>query len=258
MNIHEYVEVIKGTLKSVDDEIMNALAPTGKLRAGINLSNFLLVTGQSEANVPEGVSPDMAHALVMVLNCDIEFVLFDSPGAVADAVTDDVWDVGNIGAEPARAKFINFSDAYCEIEATFLIRENSGIKNLKDVDSKGVKIATKRRAAYTLWLERHLQHAQLVQFDSTDGSFQGFLEQGLDVLAGLKPRLLDDAQQQSDLFLLDEKFTAVQQAIGTPKKRNPSGFQYLQDFVVAAKQTGLVKALIDRHKVTNRLSVAGK
>ena len=44
------------------DKARSELAPTGVLRAGINLSNFLLVTGRSANAEPVGVSPDMARA----------------------------------------------------------------------------------------------------------------------------------------------------------------------------------------------------
>ena len=42
-------------------DVVAELAPTCVLRAGINLSNFLLVTGKSPNGDPEGVAPDMAR-----------------------------------------------------------------------------------------------------------------------------------------------------------------------------------------------------
>lgn len=255
--IDAYIEILKRKLPTPDTEVVKALAPSGILRAGINLSNFLLVTDKSENDAPEGVSPDIASAVASVIGCNVECITYPSPGAVADAAEENAWDIGNIGADPARASFINFTDAYCEIEATCLVPEGSMIKSFADVDQPGIKIATKQRAAYTLWLERNIKQAELVQFESTDGSFEGFVEQKLNVLAGLRPRLIEDAQNLSGSNMLLDKFFAVQQAIGTPNDRNPAGIEFLRQFVNEAKAAGLVQALIEKHGMTGKLSVAG-
>ncbi len=250
------IEALRQMMPSADGEVVQALAPKGVLRAGINLSNFLLVTGKAPSGDPEGVSPSMAAVLGNLIERDVAYVTYESPGAVADAAETDEWDIGNIGADPARASFIQFTDAYCEIESTCLVRTSSSFQSFADVDQPGVKISTKKRAAYTLWLERNLQHAELIQFDSMDGSLEAFLEQELDVLAGLRPRLSEDASKLPDLRVLEDKFAAVQQAIGTPTNRGSAGANFLQEFVVAAKKSGLVKALIQDHGVTGKLSVA--
>lgn len=253
--IDDCIEAMRAELPAADAGVVQALAPTGRLRAGINVSNFLLVTSGPDVMPPSGVSPGIANALATLLGCEIEYVGFPSPGAVADAAPDNAWDIGNIGADPARAEFIRFTDAYCEIEATCLIRAESDIASFIDVDQPGMRIASKHRAAYTLWLERNLKHAQLVLFDSLDTAFDGFIDQGIEVLAGLRPRLLEDVQRLPGARLLPQKFTAIQQAIGTPSDRDPAGSEYLQRFVECAIRSGLVEALIDKHQVTGKLSV---
>ena len=125
----------------MNDQICAELAPTGTLRAAINLSNFLLVTGRTPAGDPEGVSPDMARAVADRLGVPLQFVPFESPGAVADAAGNDVWDIGNIGAVAERAKTIKFTSAYVEIEATYLVPRGSPLRSLDEVDNKNVRIA---------------------------------------------------------------------------------------------------------------------
>ena len=80
--------------------VLTHLAPKGFLRAAINMSNFLLVTGKKSNGDPEGVSPDIAKALANELGVDLKLVPFDRPGELADAVSEDVWDIGNIAVEP--------------------------------------------------------------------------------------------------------------------------------------------------------------
>ena len=231
------------------------LAPTGVVRAAINMSNFLLVTGKTPEGDPDGVSPDMARALGERLGVPVEFVLFKTPGELADAAVEDVWDIGNIGAEPERAKHIAFTPAYVEIEATYLVPAGSPIQSIDEVDREGVRIAVSARSAYELWLSDNIKHAQLVMAKGLDASFDIFVEQQLDALAGLRPRLVEEVKKLPGARVLDGKFTAVQQAIGTKRDRQV-GAAFLRDFVEELKASGFVAGLIEKHGVTGRLTVA--
>lgn len=237
-------------------EVVSQLAPTGALRAAINMSNFLLVTGRSPAGDPDGVSPDMARAIADRLGVPVRYVTFPKPGELADAVAGDVWDIGLIGAEPQRAEKIAFTAAYAEIEATYLVPAGSAIRSLEEVDRPGVRIAVTARAAYDLWLERNIRHATLVRSDSLDSACRQFVEDKLDVLAGLRPRLLADIEALPGARILDGHFMAVQQAIGTARG-NEAAAAFLRDFVEEAKASGLVAGFIARHGVRG-LSVAPK
>ena len=122
-------------------QIVAELAPHGVLRAAINMSNFLLVTGRTAAGDPTGVSPSMAAAIADRLGVPVKSIPFAKPGELADLAGKDVWDIGNIGAEPARAEKIAFTAAYVEIEATYLVPAGSPLKTIADVDKPGVRIA---------------------------------------------------------------------------------------------------------------------
>ncbi len=235
-------------------QIVAQLAPHGVLRAGINMSNFLLVTGRSAAGDPEGVSPSMAAAIAERLGVPIKYVPFPKPGELADAVDTDAWDIGLIGAEPARAEKITFTAAYAEIEATYLVPAGSPITSIAEVDRPGVRIAVSARSAYDLWLDRNIKHATLIRSDGLGGAVDKFVNDKLDALAGLRPALLSDVQKMPGAKILDGQFTAVQQAIGTPRK-NVEGAEFLRAFVEEAKASGLVARFIEQHKV-NGLSVA--
>ena len=237
------------SLPSPSPAAVAALAPTGTLRAAINLSNFLLVTGRGSDGNPEGVSPDMARALADRLGVGLELLRYKTPGELADAADSGAWDVGNIGAEPARARSIAFTAAYCEIEATYLVPASSTVTSVEEVDRPGIRIASTARSAYGLWLERNIRHAELVESSSLDGALAAFLDQHLDALAGLRPRLLTDLEKLPGARLLEGRFTAVQQAMGTPRGRDEAGIAYLQAFVEAAKSSGLVASFIERHDV---------
>ena len=236
-------------------EIVAQLAPHGVLRAGINMSNFLLVTGRTADGDPDGVSPDMARAIAARLGVPVKLVPFPKPGLLADAVDDDVWDIGNIGAEPARAEKIAFTAAYCEIEATYLVPAGSPITAISQVDQPGKRIVVTARSAYDLWLERNIKHAQLIRVENQAQAIERLMADKIDALAGLRPGLIGDVEKLQGARILDGQFTAVQQAVGT-QRRNTAGAAFLKDFVEEAKRSGFVASLIEKHGVKGRLSVA--
>lgn len=235
-------------------EITSELAPTGVLRAGINMSNFLLVTGKTAAGDPQGVAPDMAAEIAKRLGVPVAYVKYERPSHLADAAGTDVWDIGLIGAEPQRAEKIAFTPSYCEIEATYLVPAGSPISSIAEVDRPGVRITVRRGAAYCLWLERNIKQAKLVLSDSADGPFNQFVAEKLEAYAALKPQLLTDTAKLPGAKMLPGNFMTVQQAIGTAKS-NTAGAAFLRDFVAEAKRSGLVARLIEKHQVKG-LSVA--
>ncbi len=239
----------------MSQSIVRELAPHGVLRAGINMSNFLLVTGKTPSGDPDGVSPDMARAIADRLGVPVKYVPFPKPGELADAAGSDAWDIGLIGAEPARAEKIAFTAAYVEIEATYLVPAGSPLQKIEDVDKPGISIAVSARSAYDLWLERNIKHATLVRSDGLASATEKFANDKLDALAGLRPGLLGDLAKLPGARILDGQFTAVQQAVGTLRS-NTAGAAFLRDFVEEAKSSGLVARLIEKHKVVGRLSVA--
>ncbi len=236
-------------------EAASALAPGGVLRVGVNLSNFLLVSGIGEDGEPIGVSPSMAKTLATALAVPVDLVAFSDPGDVVDAVAAGTVDVGNVGADPTRAEHVFFTSPYCEIEATYLVRESSAIGDIDEVDRPGVRVASRRNAAYTLWLDRNIVNAEVIHADTIDASFEVFVAEELEVLAGLRPRLLDDAERVPGTRLLDGRFTSVRQAIGISRERGPAAHSYAQRFVDWAIRSGTVADSILDHGVKG-LSVA--
>lgn len=228
--------------------VRSELAPTGKLRVGINLSNFLLTRTDAATGEHGGVAVDLGRELGRRLGVPVEIVPYPNPGALADAAKSGVWDVGFLGAEPQRANEIDFSAAYVEIEATYLVPPGSPLKAIADVDRQGVRIAISGKSAYDLYLTRTLKHAQLVREQGADNAFKRFVADKLEALAGLRPRLITDHDKLPGSRILDGGFTAVQQAAGTPKGRS-AGARYLREFIEDVKATGLVARLIEKNGV---------
>jgi polar amino acid transport system substrate-binding protein len=236
----------------VSAAVRSELAPTGKLRVGINYGNFLLVNKDRAS----GIAVDLGREIGRRLGVAVELVTYEAAGKLADGVKTGAWDVAFLGAEPQRANEIAFTAAYLEIPATYLVPAGSRIRAIEEVDREGVRIAVAQKSAYDLYLSRNLKHAQLVRAEGIQGSYDLFIAQKLEVLSGLKPRLVTDAEKLPGSRVLDGQFTAVQQAIGTPKSRE-AGAKYLREFAEEAKTSGLVAEAIARHGVRG-VSVAPK
>ena len=222
------------------------LAPTGVLRAGINLSNPLLVTGRTAAGDPTGVAPDVASAIADRLGVPITFVPFTKPSLLADACGKNVWDIGLIGAEPTRAQTIAFTAAYVEIEATYMVPSDSLLQSVEEVDRPGVRIAAPTGTAFDPWLTENIRHATLLRSESSTASFQRFVDEKLDVLAGLKVTLQNKIGVLPGARILPGRFTTVQQAVGVARTSD-AGAAFLRDFIEEAKASGLIAELIERH-----------
>lgn len=244
----------RSTLAPISPETVKALAPSGVLRAGINLSNGLLVSERTADGGPAGVAPTLAADIAGALGLAIAYVPYANPGALADAAARDEWDIALIGAEPQRAAVIAFTSAYAEIEATYLVPAGSALTTLETVDQPGRRIAVADRTAYGLWLDRNVRHAELHRIAGVEASMALFVANKLDALAGLRPRLIKDAETLPGARLLPGHFMTVQQAIGVPRAKE-TALPWLEAFVREARTGGRVADLITQFSVKG-LSVA--
>jgi polar amino acid transport system substrate-binding protein len=222
------------------------LAPGGKLRAGINFGNVLLTGKDPVTGEPRGVAVDLARELARKLGVPIEIVPFDSAGKMADAVKTGAWDVAFLAADPGRAGGIGFTAPYAQIESTYLVPAGSPLRTIADVDRPGVRIAVSAKSAYDLYLTRALKHAKLVRVPGVHASYELFVAQKLDALAGLRPALVAYNEKHPGSRVLEGSFSTVGQAIGTPKARE-AAVAYLRTFVEEAKKSGFVARTIEKN-----------
>jgi polar amino acid transport system substrate-binding protein len=239
---------------AVDRTILDALAPKGVLRAGINMANFLLVSGACPDGTPDGLSPDLARRIAAELGVACEFICYDGPGELADAVANDIWDIGNIAVEPARAKTIDFTIPYTQIDANFLVRTDTPFDDNGSVDSPGVSIAVYGRSAYDLWLSENLVSAEIVRCDSIDASHDMFRQGKTDVLASLKPKLREEMGKTDGVRIIDPPFTGIQQAVGIRKGQQPV-VDYLNALVAMLIKDGFIASSMATHGVEDSLSI---
>jgi polar amino acid transport system substrate-binding protein len=229
------------------------LTPTGKLRAGINFQNMLLTT-RGPNGEQGGVAVEFARELARRLEVPLDIIVYESAGSLADSVSANAWDISVLGIEPKRAEEITFAPPLTEIESTYLVPAGSPLQNSAEVDRPGIRIALAAGSAYALFLNRTIKHAQLVQVEGLDAAQEHFAHEKLEVLAGLKPALLEFMPTLAGSRLLEGNFYVVRHTVGTPKGR-PAADAYLHDLVEEVKATGLVTQWIEKSGVKG-LSVA--
>lgn len=229
------------------NEMTAAFAPTGTLRASINLGNPILAHRNEQKGEPGGVSVDLARALAQRLGLPLELLLFDAAGKAVEAVTQEQADVGFFAIDPLRGQGIAFTAPYVLIEGSYMVREESPLQFNDEVDRPGTRLVVGKGSAYDLYLSREIKQAEIVRAPTSPDVVDMFVAQGLEVAAGVRQQLQADQQRFSGLRLLPGRFMVIQQAMGLPKGRGDTTAAYLATFVEDMKASGFVAQALRRH-----------
>lgn len=226
-----------------------SLVPTGRLRAVINLGNPILAKRDAESGQPVGVSVDLAAELARRLGVEAEFLVVEKAADSVAAVNEGRADVGFFAVDPARGAEIAFTAPYLLIEGAYLVRDESPLQANDEVDRAGLRVAVGKGSAYDLFLSRELKAAEIVRAPSSPDVVPAFLEQGLEVAAGVKQQLEMDAARLPGLRLLLGRFMVIRQAMGTAKAAGQQAADHVAAFVEAMKASGFVAQALQRHGI---------
>jgi polar amino acid transport system substrate-binding protein len=230
-------------MPTVTPDIVKSLAPSGKLRVALNHGNMVLVQGGNDA--PRGVTVDLARELGKRLNVPVEFNNFPGAGQAFEGFKKQQLDIVFLAIEPVRAAEIEFTAPYVIIEGVYVVPKDSPLKTPADVDRDGVRISVITNSAYDLFLTRSLKHAKLVRSVDSDGSFDAFVKDKLDAVAGVKQPLALYAKAHPEVRLIEQRFMEIQQAMGTQKGRDV-GAAFLRAYVEEMKASGFVADALKR------------
>ena len=229
--------------------LMRDLAPTGSVRAAINLGNPVLARREPGSGELRGVSVDLARELGRRLGVPVQFVTYDAAGKVFDALGSGglgAWDVAFLAIDPIRANSIHFTGPYVVIEGGYMVRTDSPLKTIGEVDREGVRVSVGRGSAYDLYLTRNLKQATLVRAPTSAGAIDLFVAERLDVAAGVKQPLVEYARTHAGLRVMEGRFMVIEQAMGTPRGRGDSGIRYLRAFIEEMKAKRFVADAVER------------
>jgi polar amino acid transport system substrate-binding protein len=229
----------------IETLLLPEIAPTGKLRVGINYGNPVLATRDPGSGELRGVAVDLARELGTQTGLPVELVPFESAGKMFDAVKAGAWDVAFLAIDPGRAGEIDFTAPYIEIEGTYLVPPGSPIRAMADVDRDGVRLGVSAKSAYDLFLRRSIKHAQFVRASSPEGAFDLILTGKVDVLAGVRQTLVMNSTKLPGSRVFDDRFMAIGQAMGVVKGRGEA-VKYLREFIEEMKASGFVARALEK------------
>lgn len=233
----------------IDAATRACLAPGGRLRASINLGNPILANANPDTGEVTGVSVDLARRLAGLLNVEVDLLVFDAAAKAVEAVTNEVADIGFFAVDPVRGAGISFTAPYVLIEGSYLVHAGSPLRFNEEVDRKGHRIAVGKGSAYDLFLTRQLLNAEIIRAATSPAVVDTFLEQGLDVAAGVRQQLEHDMERRPGVRLLPGHFMVIQQAMGLSKRRSAEAATALSMFVELAKSDGFVAQALERHHI---------
>ena len=233
----------------ITPDVRTAFAPTGVLRASINIGNPILASLDAGSGTPRGVSVDLARELARRLDLPIELKVFKSAGESVRVVTDEEADVGFFAIDPERGQGIGFTAPYVIIEGCYLVPQDSPLRDNDEVDAQGTTVVVGRGSAYDLFLTRALQHATLLRAPTSPSVVEVFVKEGADVAAGVRQQLEADMAARGGLRLLPGRFMEIRQAMGLPKGRGDEAIRVLRTYVEEAKASGFVAEALERHRI---------
>lgn len=225
------------------------LAPTGRLRASINLGNPILAGTDPATGAPRGVSVDLARALAGRLGVPLDLATFPAATKSVDAVTGGVADIGFFAIDPLRGAEIAFTGAYLLIEGAYLVRDDSPCQANEDVDRPGTTVVVGQGSAYDLFLSRELEHAGFVRVPGAAQVVETLRAGGADVAGGIRQVLVEVARRTPGLRVLPGRFMVIRQAMGLARARGPEAEAALRAFVEDVKASGFVAEAMARHAV---------
>jgi polar amino acid transport system substrate-binding protein len=231
------------------DSILAALAPSGRLRATINVGNPILAGVDRHDGTPYGVSVDIARELASRLGAPLELIVVEAAAKAVQSVTCGAADCGFFAIDPVRGAGIAFTAPYVLIEGCYLVRQDSPITGNDQVDEPGIRVVVGAGSAYDLFLTRALERATLVRVPTSPAVVDAFLDQGLEVAAGVRQQLQADAARHAGLRLIAEPFMTIQQAMGLAKVRGETAARYLRSFVDELRASGFVGESLARHGI---------
>jgi polar amino acid transport system substrate-binding protein len=222
-------------MRSMPSAIARDLAPTGTLRASINLGNPVLAQGSPAA--PTGITVDLAVELGARLAIPVELICFDAARKSFEALKAGEADICFLAIEPAREADVAFTAPYVVIEGVFVVPDGSEITTADEVDRDGVRIGVKRGSAYDLFLSRTVRRASVLRGDEGVDIFR---ELGLEVAAGIRQPMTGFVADNPGFRLVEPRFMEIQQAMGTTRTRTPEAIRFLRSFVEELKASGFV------------------
>lgn len=236
-----------GSATFAAEEIAARVAPTGSLRVAIAVgpaASTFWATRDRASGQPRGVTVELAKAAAAKLHVPLKLVAYQNSGEIAAAAVTDAWDISFMPADAEREKFVDQGPPYVVYESTYLVRADSDIKSIADVDRPGIRAGAIEGTATSRTVGRSLKRASLTTFPKPEVAAELLGKGELDALAMGTEALVDLAKGLPGARVLDEPVQSTGVVVAVPKDR-PATRDWAALFVEDAKADGTVRRAFD-------------
>jgi polar amino acid transport system substrate-binding protein len=229
---------------AVSPAARSELAPTGRLRVGLILSNQVLVTKDAQTGELRGVTVALGKALAKRIGVPFEPVGYANPAALVGSFNRNEWDIAFLAFDPARARDVEFSPPYMVVDNTYLVPPGSKVESVEAADQRGVKIAVPERSAPDLFLSRNLKAAEIVRVPGgADAAIEVLRSGSADAYAENAHMLSLYSDRLPGSRVLEGRYTVIQHAVATPKGKGAAA-EYVRQFIEESKGDGTTREAI--------------
>lgn len=221
------------------------VAPVGTLRAVYLATNPAQAMRDAASGELRGPAPALARELAQRENVRLELKALPSPPAVIEAVAKGEADIGFVAYEATRLGIVDFSQVYMLVRQSFLVREDSAIRAMADIDQAGRRIAGTVSDSVTLCMKRVLKQAGLVELPSDPAEAAKALgARTVDAFGANRQRLTALMKAAPGTRILGDDFFSVPQNIVVPKDR-PKALAAVNALIDEARASGLIQRAIE-------------
>lgn len=224
-------------------EIQQALAPGGRLRVGVYLGGPSSAVRDARTGELSGIAHDLGKELAQRLAVRFEPVIFKRSAEIIDALKAGRIDVSFITFSSARARDIDYSKPYLQIENSFLVAADSGATTQADLDVPGNRVAALGGGTSDTILTRELKNAAVLRASGIGQGIEWLRGGEVQAFGAQKTILFEMSRQLPGSRVLDGYFTAERHAVALPKGRD-AGKAYIEAFAADVRSNGFVRALI--------------
>ena len=233
------------TVTSPTAEVRQILAPSGKLRVGLYPGSPTSIIGDAASGKAKGVGFDLGGELARRLGVPFEPVVFPKNAEVLAAVKSGQVDVAFTNATAVRAKDMDFSPPFLDVEKGFLVPPGSAITGDTDVDRPGSRVGVSQGSSTERELAGQFKHAVMVRTPTLKTAVEMLAAGKLDAFATNKAILFAMSDELPGSRVLDGRWGLEHFAVAIPKGREQAA-AYVRQFVADMRSEGRVTQAVQR------------
>ena len=198
------------------------LAPTGTLRAAYIVANLAQARRDPATGVVSGVAADITRELGRRAGVPVTIAPLRTAADVLEAVRSGSADIGFVAPNPERQGVVLYSQTYMLVQQSALVRADSNLHSVRDVDRPGQLIGVNTDDSVGVWLQGRLAaaHVRATPDYTLREAVQWLKDGSVTAFAGNRQRLAANTRDVTGLRLLPDNFYGVPQAIAVPLDRS--------------------------------------